>query len=192
MPAVSETSPTAPAPTYVRSFHGSLADTDHMASAPEAIDLIAMFVHFTRPKVVVESGTYRGHFAYAIANILRLLESDGKVYTADPIDNISRTLSLPDAEPLRPYIEYHHGDFRDMLKTVGPIDLAYIDASSVDNPHLRKEHAALVWKKMAPRGLMFIDDTASKDWEDAHFFRQVCSLHLPQHRGLTIWQPWSR
>jgi predicted O-methyltransferase YrrM len=191
MPAVSETSPTAPAPTYVRSFHGSLAETDHMASAAEAIDLIAMFVHFTNPKTVVESGTYRGHFAYAIANILRLHDQGGMVYTADPIDNFTQTYNLPDAELLRPYIQYHQGDFLEMLADVpGPIDLAYVDASSVEDPLLRRKHAMAVWKRLAARGLLFVDDTASKDWEDAKFFRQISSLHLPQHRGLTVLQPW--
>jgi predicted O-methyltransferase YrrM len=178
MPAVSETSPTGPVLSYVRSFHGSLAETDNMASAPEAIDLIAMFVHFTNPRVVVESGTYKGHFAYAISNILRLLGNGGKVYTADPVDKVSDTLALP-------------GDFLEMLADVpGPIDVAYIDASDPNDPLLRRKHALAVWKRLAARGLLFVDDTASKDWEDAKFFRQISSLHLPQHRGLTILQPW--
>lgn len=194
MPAVSETSPTEPASTtYLRSFHGSLSETDHMASDSAAIDLLAMFAWFTEPKIVVEAGTYKGHFAYAISNILRMIGKGGKVYTADPIDNISQTLAMPDADPLRPQIHYHHGDFLEMLADVpGPIDLAYIDASSTEDPLLRRKHAMAVWKRLAPRGLLFVDDTASKDWEDAKFFRQISSLHLPQHRGLTIWQPWSR
>jgi predicted O-methyltransferase YrrM len=191
MPAVSETSPTGPEFTHVRSFHGSLSETDDMASAPEAIDLIAMFVHFTNPKIVVESGTYAGHFAYAVANILRLLGNGGKVYTADPVDNITTTMSLPGADTLRPHITYHKGDFLEMLEDVpGPIDLAYIDASSKEDPLLRRKHAMAVWKRLAARGLMFVDDTASKDWEDAKWFRQIAALHLPQHRGLTILQPW--
>jgi predicted O-methyltransferase YrrM len=191
MPAVSETSPTGPVLSYVRSFHGSLAETDNMASAPEAIDLIAMFVHFTNPRVVVESGTYKGHFAYAISNILRLLGNGGKVYTADPVDKVSDTLALPGADELRPQIHYHKGDFLEMLADVpGPIDVAYIDASDPNDPLLRRKHALAVWKRLAARGLLFVDDTASKDWEDAKFFRQISSLHLPQHRGLTILQPW--
>jgi predicted O-methyltransferase YrrM len=173
--------------TTIRTWHGVLSETDLEASAPANIDLACMLIAFQEPKVVVEAGTFRGHFAFAAANILRQIES-GMVYTADPVDGTSELLTQPMAQRLLPYLHVHRGDFLDMLADVpDPIDFAYIDASSKENPHMRWEHARAVHARMRPGGLILVDDTEG-EWGDATRFRQWGDLHLKGHRGLTIIQ----
>ena len=173
----------------MRHWHGVLLETDEMASTPATVDLVAMLVRYTEPRVVVEAGTYRGHLALAVANILRQT-SHGVIHTADPIDNFSPTLAQ--TTELQPYIRYHHGDFATMLDGIeGPIDLAYIDASDARDSRLRLTHAERVFDRLRPGGLLVTDDTASEDWQEAGTFRdwaKCTGIHLSQHRGLTIIQ----
>lgn len=172
-------------------WHGVLNASDEMASEPASVDLLCMLTAFIRPMVVVEAGTYAGHAALAMANVLRHVNPEGKVYTSDVVDSVSGLLKKS-AAFLAPYVEFYHGDFVDMLHTVpGEIDLAYIDASDAREPNLRMRHASAVWPRMRPGGLVLVDDTESKDWAGAKVFRDWAKcggLHLTQQRGLTIIQ----
>ncbi len=175
---------------YTRAFHAVFNEVDTHDSAAAVTDLLCMFVAFLRPKVVVEAGTYRGRSALAIANILRLNEQ-GVLYTADPVNRVAESLAHPDLATILPHIRYHEGDFLEMLATITePVDLAYLDASHKDNPHMRRDHCEALASKLSPGALVFVDDTEG-DWEDARLFRlqgRHEGLHLPQHRGLTIIQ----
>jgi predicted O-methyltransferase YrrM len=172
----------------LRSFHGVLGEVDTMASDAAAIDLFCMLCFFVEPKVVVEAGTYQGHLALAVANILRS-NGTGTLYTADTCDDgFSVALSMECMNLIRPHIQFHHGDFLEMLKKVeDPIDLAYIDASSKENPHMRWEHYRAALKQLRPGGLVLVDDTAG-DWSDAKDFQYVANIQLMQRRGLTLIQ----
>ncbi len=176
--------------SVVRAFHAVFNEVDTHDSATAVTDLLCMFVTFLQPKVVVEAGTYRGRSAFALANMLRL-NGQGMLYTADPRNMVAETMAHPDIEVLLPYMRYHEGDFLEMLATIEePVDLAYLDASSKENPHMRKEHCQALAGKLSPGALVFVDDTEG-DWEDARLFRMQGrheGLHLPQHRGLTIIQ----
>lgn len=170
-------------------WHGVLTETDTVASDPSNIDLACMLVHFTGAKVIVEAGTYYGHLTLATANILRQAEGGGMIYSADPIDTFSKTLAqIP---MLQPFIQYHPTDYLEMLKQVkDPIDMAYIDASAADDPHMRWTHAQATLVRMKRGGLLLIDDTEG-DWEDAQNFKawaRTGGIHLGMHRGLTILQ----
>lgn len=170
-----------------RTFHGVFNETDDHASHPANIDLACMLVLFTEARTIVEAGTYKGHFAFAVANILRLL-GHGMVYTADIEDRIPEC-AWQDVPELAARVSYHRGDFLTMLADVpGEVDLAYIDASDKDNPHLRWEHAEAAYHRLRLGGLLLVDDTAAEDWGDARSFREWASIQLPQHRGLTIVQ----
>lgn len=175
--------------TGIRAWHGVFNGTDLDASHPANIDVACMLVAFTEPEVVVEAGTYQGHFAFATANIMRRI-GRGKVYTADIVDRgVEKKLLDPPGQLLAPHIHIHLGDFRELLDTVPtPIDMGYIDASDPNNEHLRYEHASLVYERLRPGGLILVDDTAATDWSDAKFFRWRAGIHLSQHRGLSIIQ----
>lgn len=175
--------------THVPAWCSVLPEIDEMASAPATIDLLAMLTSFMQPKVVVEAGTYRGHAALAVANVMRAYDS-GHLYTADVYDNFSATLA--DIPILQPYITWWHGDYLAMLEQVpGEIDLAYIDASDPNDSNLRLEHAGRTYARLAPGGLLLADDTGSPDWREAKLFRvwaQSSGIHLTQRRGLTFIQ----
>lgn len=174
-------------PKYLRTCHGVLNETDDNASHPANVDLACMLVMFMDATTIVEAGTYKGHFALAVANILRQLGA-GKIYTADIADHITKCL-VGDGTIVAPYIHFHRGDFLEMLTDVpGEIDLAYIDASAFTNEHLRWQHALAVWPRLRPGGLILVDDTAATDWADAEKFREWAGIQFLQHRGLTIIQ----
>jgi predicted O-methyltransferase YrrM len=175
--------------TTARTWCSVLLETDEMASAPASIDLMGMLVNFIQPSIVVEAGTYRGHLALAVANILRAHEH-GTIYTADTVDNFSGTLAH--ITELQPFVRWYHGDYLDMLAEIeGEIDLAYIDASSKQDSRLRLTHAERTFERLRPGGLLVADDTASTDWQEGEVFRdwaKCTGIHLSQHRGLTIIQ----
>lgn len=179
---------------YINGFHSVCQAYDPHDSEPATVDLVCMLVAFLAPAVVVEAGTYRGRMALSIANILRINGSGGVVYTADPVDLVAPTFALPELASLMPHLQYHQGDYLEMLGQIpGEIDLAYIDASSVENPHMRWEHTMATYLRMKPDGLILIDDTGSDGWEDAAKLRDLAAVYLEQHRGLTIIQkrqPW--
>jgi predicted O-methyltransferase YrrM len=177
--------------TEIQTWHSVFGITDEVASDPASLDLICMLVNFLKPKVVVEAGTYRGHMAAAVANILRQQDPDARIYTADPMDTGFRKALEEDLLPIAPWVVFHAGDYLEMLRRVTvPIDLAFIDASSIEDPHLRWTHAMATMVRMRPGGLILVDDTEG-DWEDAKAFQGLArtgGIHLPQHRGLTILQ----
>lgn len=171
-----------------RTWHGVLSETDEMASDAATVDLLCMLAAYLKPTTVVEAGTYVGHAALAVANVLRQL-GHGKIYTADVSDYFTtKTAHLPGAEKFAPFVSFYHGDFIDMLDTIeGPVDLAYIDASTVERPRLRWEHYTAAWQRLRPGGLVLIDDTAG-DWTDAPAFQDIADLQLMGRRGLSIIQ----
>jgi predicted O-methyltransferase YrrM len=177
--------------TEVLTWHSVFSVTDDVASDTASLDLICMLVNFLRPKVVTEAGTYRGHVAAAVANILRQHDIGGKIYTADPIPQGFDEALKDQLLPVAPWIHFYPGDYLEMLQTVPePIDLAYIDASSKLDSHMRWTHAQATLVRMRPGGLVLIDDTEG-EWADAKAFQGLArsgGIHLKQHRGLTILQ----
>jgi len=171
-----------------------LLQPDGHASDGRTIDLLAMLIAFMHPKVIVEAGTYMGHATMAMAGVLYTLGWDSKIYTADVNDLGTRKFMMEKASVLEPFIEYHIGDYAQMLEGVpGYVDLAYIDASDKDNEHQRLDHAALTYKRLSPGGLLVVDDTEG-NWADARWFRENGGVHFSDHRGLTLlqkpaWEP---
>ena len=176
---------------WTKAFHSIFPDVDFEDSAPASTDLACMLVAFMRPRIVVEAGTHRGRTALAMANIMRALSVPGMVHTADPVDRVSETLSHPELACILPYLRYYQGDFLDMLDGINDkVDLAYIDASSPDEPHLRWKHAKATYERLRIGGLLLVDDTGG-DWEAAEWFRGWANdqgIHLTQQRGLTMIQ----
>jgi predicted O-methyltransferase YrrM len=176
----------------LRTWHSVHTSTDEMASATQTVDLVAMLVNFVQPEVFVEAGTYRGHLTLAVANILRCA-GKGRIFSADTFDNFSPALqAMARQHPeVAERVAFFHGDFLTMLGDIQAVDMAYIDASSKENEHMRLDHANAVYAKLNVGGILLIDDTASLDWQDARKFRQWSDregIHLRQHRGLTIIQ----
>lgn len=169
------------------SWHSVLPQTDDMASDFATIDLACMLAAFLQPKVIVEAGTYRGHMAAAVAHTLFQMGHVATIWTADP-DDQGFGIVLADA-PWGPMVQYHQVDYLAMLATIeGDVDLGFIDASSEENPHMRREHMQATFNRLAPGGILLVDDTAATDWDDAKTLRENASLYLAPHRGLSFYQ----
>lgn len=179
--------------SLIRTWHSVYREADEMASSAQAVDLVCMLANYIEPKVFVEAGTYKGHLTFAVANVLASI-GDGKIWTADTIDNFSEPLNQMAQErpDIASRVVFYHADFLAMLSDIPEVDMAYIDASSKENEHMRLDHANAVYQKLNVGGLIVVDDTATVEgWDDARKFRlwaQREGIHLGQHRGLTIIQ----
>jgi predicted O-methyltransferase YrrM len=169
-------------------WHGVLPTLDDTASDMATVDLACMLAVFLAPKVIVEAGTYKGHMVTALAQTLSYVRHPATIYTADPEDHGVKEL-VAGSEVWSRYIRYSQTDYLDMLATVDePIDLAFIDASSLTDPHMRLKHTEATMWKMRPGGLLLVDDTAALDWADAKVIRGMSQIFLAPHRGLAILQ----
>lgn len=170
------------------SWHGVILSTDLEASEPATIDLICMLVSFTKPTIIVESGTYKAHTALAMASILRQIKQRCTIYTADPLEQ-GLTGILEESDWLNEYVRYYKGDYEAMLNEVdGSPNLAYIDGGDRKDVHMRLRHTQATYERLAPGGIMLVDDTGATDWGDAGILRSMANVYLPQNRGLAIIQ----
>lgn len=153
-------------------------------SGQRTVDLLWALARFTLPAVIVEAGTHHGHTALALADALESAGAGGHVWTADPIE--SGVLGFAERLGLAKRITYFRGDFLDMMPSVpDDIGFAYLDAGP-DTDGMRWAHFQGIRNKMAPGGIVAIDDTAGT-WPHVEDFRAL-SCYFPQHRGLSLWQ----
>ena len=155
-------------------------DLDEVATDAASLYFLFALISFLNPKVVVEAGTWKGHFSLTLAQIMPSIA----IYTADPI----RFMKEPGL------LQYYQGDFVDMLESykLDSIDLAYIDSGppcSSDWDHgIRWRHYQAVIPRMAPGGLIISHDMNDRDWEGADKIFELASIYLSAGRGLTIQQ----
>ncbi|NIW93484.1 MAG: hypothetical protein GWN20_11520, partial [Phycisphaerae bacterium] len=114
-----------------------LEPLDITATDVESLLQLYNLLFYTSPYVIVEAGTYKGHFSVAAARLLPKCH----VFTAD----IDRFCELPDL----PNLTFYHGDFADMMEEFNIThDFAFIDSGPATvegfkNPnHVRLKH----WK----------------------------------------------
>lgn len=145
--------------------------------------LLGLLIH-EQPRVIVEAGTYNGHFAIQGGGILKAYNYSGRIWTADPVDH-GVAQRIADAELLG-RVYYHGGPFEELLDICpAPIDFAFIDATeSGGDPAMRLKHVTAVLPLMRPGGLVCVDDTAS-DWTGVEVLRRM-GLSLGGARGLTV------
>lgn len=164
-----------------------LSYLDTITSHPDIWDLLVELMLANDPKVIVEAGTYRGHATFAMAEALRIAGKEAHIYTADTDDH--HVPDLLEQVELSAYVTCHHGPFAEMLEAVpDPIDFAFIDASSIDNAALRIDCLNLVGPRLAPWGLIVVDDSTDDGWQGAKVLRDNCALYLKVGRGLTVFQ----
>lgn len=188
----------------------------------EATDQLALrwatlLMRLHRPRIVVEAGTYRGHFAILAAATMRDLGIDGHVYTADPYDY--GVAAFIEANNLRSYITSHQGDFEELFdrhpEIVEHIDFAYIDSGpgvalgsdgtiigreiveTLDDGGPDPRFTSMRWRhylkariNLAENGIIVVDDTnaTNADWDQVEAIKDQASLVLTGARGLTVYQ----
>lgn len=170
---------------------------DGHASCLEQLEILAGLIRAQRPQTVVESGTYRGHGAIFMGDAIRR-NGTGHLWTADPVDYGQHT-HIFEQNGLWGAVSVHLERFETMLGNVrGVIDFAYIDGSGENPPKglgagLRWLHFEAVRKRLAPGGIICVDDTAADDWTDGEGGRSVqrirdaCQLNFKFLRGLSVY-----
>lgn len=152
---------------------------DDVGTERETLELLALLVAANAPDLIVEAGTYKGHFAEnAIEACPRTT-----VFTADTIDYGYR--------PSDEWIYDYRGDFEAMLEELDQwIDFAFIDSgppfAEGFEKGVRKRHYDAVKKRMAPGGLICVHDTNKTDWFGAEEIIANATFRMKGGRGLTV------
>ena len=156
---------------------------DNLATDLETLRFLANLVAYQQPKVTVEAGTYKGHFAVLAGRVV----PQSKIHTADTSD-----YGWQEFKP--PNVIFYLQDFSEMLVGLPKqsIDFAFIDsgppfAQEWEN-HVRYRHYQDVMPYMAPGGLIVSHDMNSTDWHGAGKIIKQSSLRLTGGRGITIQQ----
>jgi caffeoyl-CoA O-methyltransferase len=182
---------TTPPPEHLRALadetRASLECPQMLTGAVEG-RLLETLVWISRPRLVVELGTYSGYSAQFMA---RALPEGGRIITCELDPEHARFARERVREP---GIEIRVGPALDTLATiVDPIDLAFVDA---DKAGYVGYYEALV-PKLSPRGLIVADNTLrggrALEGDLMHDFnehvladpRTVCVL-LPVRDGVTL------
>jgi len=166
---------------FGKAFRLQNLDFGVQSSTPATVDLLAAFVGFLRPRVIVESGTHQGTTALTLAATLEHHGLyDSHIWTAEVDDNIDIRYRL-EGHGLQDFITLYHGDFMEMYEEVPkPIDFAYIDGGD------RLPQVETVLSDLSPRGLIFVDDTRKYDWPGAVEIYKMADLRLDSERGISI------
>jgi hypothetical protein len=146
---------------------------------------VAGIIMVRKPQVIVEAGTYRGHFAALAAASVGPTVS---VYTADPTAFVMT--------PWPEQITFHHGCFLEMLalyreELEGKVEFAFIDSGppcTKDHKEwstIRIDHYEAVKSYLTPDGLIMVHDTNATDWEGANQIIAEAFWRTRQGRGLT-------
>jgi caffeoyl-CoA O-methyltransferase len=125
-----------------------------MISGPVVGRLLETLVFLTRPKLVLELGTFAGTSALAMAGAL---PAGGRVVTCELMDEFADFAQAGiDASPHADRIEIRRGPALDTIASLDePIDLCFIDA---DKPGYVGYYDAVV-PKLSPHGLIAADNT---------------------------------
>ena len=153
---------------------------DDVGTERETLELLALLVAANAPGLIVEAGTYKGHFAEnAIEACPRTT-----VFTADTIDHGYR--------PSDEWIYDYRGDFEAMLEEldINSIDFAFIDSgppfAEGFEKGIRKRHYDAVKARMTPGGLICVHDTNKTDWFGAEEIIANATFRMKGGRGLTV------
>jgi hypothetical protein len=156
-----------------------LKPLNDVATDEESLRYLFALLEFVRPRVIVEAGTYRGHFACGAARIV----PGAHIHTFDPIDH-----GWPRTDP---NITYHQRDF-DFVPE--PFDFAFVDSGppfveGTEWEHtMRWRHWKFACESILPGGIVVCHDTGTTDWQHATDIIAMSGLHLQAGRGLTIYQ----
>jgi predicted O-methyltransferase YrrM len=160
-----------------------LPELDSTATDWESLTLLYGLALYLRPKVIVEAGTYQGHFAVVVARLL----PECAVWTADPQSRLG--------EGAEPNLHFVRADFDAMLADQpdlrGQVDFAFIDSGppwAAEEPEMRWRHWTSCKAFMRSGGIMACHDTnAATTWPRGTDIARE-SLRLNGGRGVCLWQ----
>lgn len=164
-------------------FLEGLEPLDKIASDIETLNTLFILLGYIRPTLIVEAGTYRGHFSVGAARIL----PESNVWTAD----IKQQFEDPKLENFH----FHEGDFEEMLEWIPKFDFGFIDSGPPwhggEDPKpetgLRLSHWYAAWEKLEVGGLLVCHDTVRHDWLGGDEI-VAGGTTLRVGRGITFWE----
>jgi predicted O-methyltransferase YrrM len=157
---------------------GKTAGIASLIPEPKRMNLFLLMTHYL-PKLehrnVVEFGTYRGGNALFMANVMRVIDPDAKVYALDTFEGMPETDKIRDAHSAGDFADANldglrkakrdlkldnliivKGFFSDTFPDLqGPFGLAHIDCDIYSAVKYAQE---AVWPKMSPGGYVVYDD----------------------------------
>jgi predicted O-methyltransferase YrrM len=144
---------------------------DEMASEFEVHDFLFGLVRLTKPLVVVETGSYKGHASRIIGLALRG-NNRGTLYTCDTdLEMVKATIKMTEGLPV---VVSGLPSWK-LLSAIKNVDLAFLD-SSTD----RAEEAKLL--NLAPGAIVVLHD-ARRDYGPLPW----ASAFFPTPRGLRVY-----
>jgi predicted O-methyltransferase YrrM len=161
-----------------------LPPLDTTATDEGSLMFLFALAFYLKPKVVVEAGTYQGHFSVVLARLL----PDCHVWTADPYTRMSESSSPSN-------LHFVQGDFDEMLNArpilKGRVDFAFIDSGppmAVEEPEVRWRHWTSCKAFMRSGGVMACHDTnTASEWPRGMEIASE-SMRLDGGRGVCLWQ----
>lgn len=151
------------------------------ATDPTCMLFMAGLVVAFAPSIIVEAGTYKGHFA----EMAQQLAPNARVFTADVLDH--------GYIPTSPQTALYRGDFEAMLAEAAlwGIDVAFIDSgppfpADSFEAGIRLRHYLAVKQRMVRGGIILTHDTNADDWVGVDTIRANATLVLHGGRGLTM------
>ena len=173
-----------------------LAPCDGTAGDQDSLTFLGALIQMAQPRVVLEAGTYRGHFALLAGRLVQ--RWGGYVFTADPIEH--NWIHLIAANALQDTVEFVQDDFVKVgERLTAPADFAFIDSGPpfLGGPGptdpgwdhgVRFRHYELAKQWVRPGGLVLVDDVNATDWQGSLRIREEATLLFPGGRGLSLWR----
>lgn len=143
----------------------------HMCSGHLQGRLLKMLVRMTRPRLVLELGTYSAYSALCLAE--GLPDDEARVHTIEVEDELEDFIRRHlDASPVGHRVVLHIGDAMQVVPQLGlTFDLAFIDA----NKRHYIQYYELVMRHLRPGGFIIADNTL---WDG-----KVTEPPAPEKRG---------
>lgn len=168
-PEVSHPTPCCPHPELWKCY-------DSEGTELEVLLFLTSLVVMLKPKIVFETGSYRGYGTEALALGVKS-NGFGEVFTTDiGLDMVKITEVRLQQEGLRYLVTTRHGTgLQSIAAMERPIDLAFLDSGPDD---VRCHELRAILPKMAPSGVIAIHDTGLQHGGRPFFFRTVSELGL--------------
>lgn len=126
---------------------------DENSSEVEVLAFLKALVVLLKPKVIVETGTYKGYGTRALSDGVEE-NGSGKVFTTEIDVNLALNASLKFWNPK--FVFYRSERGVDLIGKLESIDLAFIDSG---NTNCRLEEVAAVLPRLSPSGVVVVHDT---------------------------------
>lgn len=161
------------------------------ATGVDTLHLLSALLILSRPSLIVEAGTFKGHFAIAAASAC----PSAHIWTAD-VARHPEWLEVAAQFGLASRIHFYEGDFAAMLSEhfqLRSVDFAYIDSGPARGhtvrDDIRWQHYLAAKPYMCRHGIVATHDTnAAAQWRHGEDIVADASLVLCGDLGLALWQ----